>query len=194
MGWWDKLSINTLKMNKPELPIESIGEDSWVDKLTLFLEEYDVEVEGVESVSSTFPLPDYMKDYYTFFGGIESSDFMYQLYKPDDFVLLSESNWSFVAENFSSSEIEKFVVFSESPGNDPVCINSEDNTIHLFSHDPLKGQKVFEDFNQYLQYEIIELQKLMGDIDWSKEEEIEYHKEKLGGSNIDYSFRYMKFC
>lgn len=47
---------------------------------------------------------------------------------------------------------------------------------------PLKKAKVFEDFNQYLQYEIIELQKLMGDVDFADaDEELDYHKKYLGG-------------
>jgi len=85
-------------------------------------------------------------------------------------------------------------VFSESPGNDPVCLNLEDNSIYFFSHDPIKKVKIFEDFTQYLKYEIIEIQKLMGDIDSNKEEEINYQKENLQSNNIDYDFRYMKFC
>jgi len=181
-------------MNKPKLPIEFIGEDNWINKLVKFLEQYDVEVEGLKSIDCMFKIPEQMEKYFKYFGGISSSDFMYNLYSPKDFIKLSVSDWSFINENFSLEETEKYIVFSESPGNDPVCLNMENDTIHIFSHDPLKKAKIFEDFNQYLQYEVIEIQKLMGDIEWNKDDEIEYHKEKLAGKDIDYTFRYMKFC
>ena len=129
--------------------------------------------------NSDFKLPDEMIDYYKHFGGIDSSDFMYNLYKPDKFIKLKESHWSFLKEKFKDEDIEHFLVFSESPGNDPVCLNPEDSSIHFFSHDPIKSMKIFDDFNQYLRYEIIEIQKLMGDVEFDKKEEILYQKKNL---------------
>jgi hypothetical protein len=180
-------------MSEPIIPIKKIGEENWIEKLTDFLEEYDVEVKSLD-FNSDIKLPKEISDYYENFGGIDSSDFMYNLYKPDKFVKLIESDWSFLKENFNDEELEKFIVFSESPSNDPVCLNLEDFSIHFFSHDPIKSLKIFENFNQYLRYEIIEIQKLMGDIEFSKEEEINFQKQNLNGIDIDFDFRYMKFC
>ncbi|WP_338794229.1 SMI1/KNR4 family protein [Bernardetia sp. MNP-M8] len=179
-------------MKEPVLPIKTIGETNWTTKLTIFLEEYDVEVVGLESLSSKFELPKLMDMYFRNFGGIDSHDFMYNLYTPNKFIKLSESSWSFVKDKFSLKEMDEYIVFAESPSNDPICFHKTNNSIYLFSHDPIKKAKVFEDFNQYLLYEIIELQKLMGDIEWSEEEEIEYKKENFRGKDIDYEFRYMK--
>lgn len=176
------------------IPISNIGEKNWIKKLTTFLEEYGVEVKALENINSDYKIPESMKLYYKHFGGIESSDFMYNLYKPQDLTGLGKTNWSFVKDNFPPNELEKYVVFAESPGNDPVCLNLCNNSIHFFSHDPIKSTKVFENFNQYLIYEIIEIQKLMGDIEFDKEAEINYHKKNLNGIQIDYEFRHMKFC
>ncbi|MBE7649229.1 SMI1/KNR4 family protein [Tenacibaculum finnmarkense] len=173
------------------LPINHIGEKNWVKNLTIFLEDYDIIVERGE-LSTNLKLPKSMQEYYQNFGGIDSSDFMYNLYKINDLILLVDSDFEFIKENFSTELTKKFVVFSESPSNDPVCVNIIDETIHIFSHDPIDSKKVFENFEQYLKYEIIELQKLMGDVDFSKEEEIKYHKKHLNSNNIDY--RYSKFC
>ncbi|SDD44639.1 hypothetical protein [Niabella drilacis] len=181
-------------MEKITMPIHTIGESNWIEKLTAFLENYDVGVLGLDAFDNDFNLSKTVVDYYTYFGGIDSSDFMYNLYRPEQFIQLSQSTWSFVKEHFTDQEPEPFIVFAESPGNDPVCFNKDDFSAWLFSHDPLKKAKVFEDFNQYLQYEIIELQKLMGDVEFANAgEELEYHKKYLGGKDIDYHFREMKF-
>nr|WP_121271777.1 SMI1/KNR4 family protein [Pedobacter schmidteae] len=181
-------------MENITMPITSIGEPDWIEKLTTFLESYDVEVEGLEDFESAFELPEQVMEYYRHFGGIESSDFMYNLYKPEQLIGLSQSQWSFVKENFTDTQMQPYIVFSESPGNDPVCFDKHDFSIWLFSHDPLRKAKVFEDFNQYLQYEMIELQKLMGDVDFADdEEEMRYHQENLSGNDIDFDFRRMKF-
>lgn len=174
-------------------PITIIGEPDWIEKLTVFLESYDVEVAGLDEMNTGFHLPEDVMEYYQNFGGIDSSDFMYNLYKPKQLISLSQSQWSFAKENFTDAEMQPYIVFAESPGNDPVCFDAHDFSIWLFSHDPLKKAKVFEDFNQYLQYEIIELQKLMGDVGFDDDEEMLYHKENLSGNDIDFDFRTMKF-
>lgn len=176
------------------MPITTIGEPDWIEKLTAFLESYDVEVAGLDVLDTGFHLPEDVMEYYPNFGGIESSDFMYTLYKPQQLISLSLSQWSFVKENFADDETQRYIVFAESPGNDPLCFDTSDFSVWLFSHDPLKKAKVFEDFNQYLRYEIIELQKLMGDVDFEDvEEERTYYKKYLAGNNIDYDLREMKF-
>lgn len=181
-------------MIKPILPINKIGGENWVRKLTDFLQQYDVDVKPLATVESKVELPTHMTDYYKNFGGIESSDFMYNLYQPEKFIKLSESKWSFINENFTKEITTDFIVFSESPSNDPVCLNIKDFSVHFFSHDPVEHKKVFKDFNQYLIYEIIELQKLMGDFELTKDQEIEHQKIILGVENLDYNFRYIHFC
>ncbi|OJX32665.1 MAG: hypothetical protein BGO86_10420 [Chryseobacterium sp. 36-9] len=181
-------------MKNITLPIATIGESNWIEKLTAFLESYDVEVAGLDELNTDFYLSEDVTEYYRNFGGIESIDFMYNLYKPEHFINLSKSNWSFVKEHFTEEEAGQYLVFAESPGNNPVCFDTNDFSIWLFSHDPLKKAKVFENFNQYLQYEIIELQKLMGDVDFEDDdEEMLYHKENLSGNNIDFDLRRIKF-
>lgn len=175
------------------LPINYIGEENWINNLSVFLEDYDVVVKRTE-LSTNLKLPKSMEEYYQNFGGIVSSDFMHNLYKVSGLILLVNTYHEFIQENFSTELTKQFIVFSASPSNDPVCLNIVDETIHLFSHDPVDSKKVFENFDQYLKYEIIEIQKLMGDVNFSKEEEIEYHKKYLNGDGIDYEFRYMKFC
>lgn len=181
-------------MDKPLIPILKIGENNWIEKLTEFLESYDIEATALNIIQSEFELPKPVINYYQNFGGIESIDFMYNLYKPKDFISISNSDWSFVKENFAENELNNLVVFSESPANDPLCLHLENKSIYLFSHDPVTKSKVFENFDQYLRYEILEIQKLMGDIQFSGEQEIAYHKEYLNGVNIDYNFRCMKLC
>lgn len=180
-------------MMTPRMPINKIGEENWIEKLTDFLAEYDVDVENLD-FTSKYQLPFDMELYYKNFGGIESSDYMYNLYTPDKFIEIENSDWEFINEYFSGIEKNRFIVFGESPANDPLCLDLKTEEIYLFSHDPIKQEKVFENFTQYLKYEIIETQKLLGDIECDKSEELEYHQEFLGGSNIDYKFRLMKFC
>jgi hypothetical protein len=69
--------------------------------------------------------------------------------------------------------IDKFeyIVFSTSPSNEPLCINKNTNEIFLFSHDPLKYEKVYNDFNDYLISEIISIQKLFGYIKFKNSED-----------------------
>jgi hypothetical protein len=171
-------------MSELVMPINNIGEENWIENLTKFLENYDVEVEGIDSFENSYNLPNDILQYYLNFGGIESNDFMYNLYKPSQFVDLFDSDWSFIKENYKQEELKKYFIFCESPGNDPVCFNKENFSIYLFSHDPLREGKVFENFENYLRYEIIELQKLMGDVSLSSDEQVEYFKN-LKGDNID---------
>lgn len=80
-------------MEKIIIPISAIGEPNWVEKLASFLESYDVEILALDAFDNDFNLPETMVDYYTHFGGIDSSDFMYNLYKPEQFTRVSQSNW-----------------------------------------------------------------------------------------------------
>jgi len=175
-------------------PIQSIGENNWISNLRGFLEGYDVETEGLSRLECDFKIPKSMELYYHNFGGIESSDFMYGLYKPCEFQKLWNSDWSFIKDHFVQEYITDFLVFGLSPANDPLCVNIVDESIYLFTHDPIKQSKVFENFDQFLIYEIIEIQKLLDGAEMTKDEEIEYHKHNLSGSDIDYVYRYSKFC
>lgn len=94
---------------------------------------------------------------------------------------------------FQQDETDKYIVFAESPSNDPICFKRDTGEIYLFSHDPIKRAKVYKDFNDYLLNEIIEIQKLYAEVTFdSSKEEIEYKRNLLDGEGIDFDFRYLK--
>ncbi|MDJ1467668.1 SMI1/KNR4 family protein [Xanthocytophaga flava] len=180
------------------LPVQKIGEPDWIQKLTTYLENYDIECEGLDSgvlqeteARLEIKMPEAMWEYYLYFGGIQSSDFMYNLKKPDEWMFLTDTNWSFVKLYFTLPEISSMIVFSESPGNDPVCFDKVSGEIYLFSHDPLQKGKIFQDFTQYLIYEIMETEKLVGDSDFAEKEE-EITAQFLSADTIDYALRHIK--
>lgn len=190
-----------MKMNRePILPIRQIGENNWIENLTCFLEDQDVEVISLETENFQktekyldWIIPSQTKDYFLHFGGIESSDFMYNLKKMDEWEALTNSIWEFVSLYFQQDETDKYIVFAESPSNDPICFKRDTGEIYLFSHDPIKRAKVFKDFNDYLLNEIIEIQKLYAEVTFdSSKEEIEYKRNLLDGEGIDFDFRYLK--
>lgn len=190
-----------MKMNRePILPIRQIGEDNWIENLTCFLEDQDVEVISLETENFQkteqyldWIIPSQTKDYFLHFGGIESSDFMYNLKKMDEWEALTNSIWEFVSLYFQQDETDKYIVFAESPGNDPICFKRDTGEIYLFSHDPIKRAKVYKDFNDYLLNEIIEIQKLYAEVTFdSSKEEIEYKRNLLDGEGLDFDFRYLK--
>ena len=180
------------------LPIKRIGEDGWRENLQQYLESYDILCVGVapEIIAACekelcSALPEDMKQYYTFFGGIDSSDFMYGLKPVEELELLFAANFTFVSLHFKLYEINTMIFFSHSPGNDPLCFDKDSGEIYLFSHDPVKKAKVFADFNQYRLFALLETEKLLGD---SLTEDLENQvKERyLSGEGIDYAFRDMK--
>jgi len=190
-----------MKMNRePILPIRQIGEDNWIENLTCFLEDQDVEVISLETENFQkteqyldWIIPSQTKDYFLHFGDIESSDFMYNLKKMDEWEALTNSIWEFVSLYFQQEETDKYIVFAESPGNDPICFKRDTGEIYLFSHDPIKRVKVYKNFNDYLLNEIIEIQKLYAEVTFdSSKEEIEYKRNLLNGEGIDFDFRYLK--
>ncbi|MGE8005403.1 hypothetical protein [Lysinibacillus sp. NPDC093216] len=90
------------------VPIRQIGEDDWIENLTSFLEDYDVEVISLECEKIfqkteqylDWIIPSQTKDYFINFGGIESSDFMYNLKKIDEWEVFTNSIWEFVSLHF----------------------------------------------------------------------------------------------
>ncbi len=180
------------------LPITHIGEPNWVSKLQSSLAQYDIPnqgetIENIEQAEKTLEieLPKDIKEYCLHFGKTSTDDFMYNLKPVTEFKRLYATNWSFISLNFRMSEIDTMVVFSESPGNDPLCFDFRTGAIYLFSHDPIKKAKVFDNFSQYLVYELIEVEKLLGDpLDDSAMSQLE--EQYLAGKNIDYDFRRMK--
>ncbi|KOP80174.1 hypothetical protein AMS59_01860 [Lysinibacillus sp. FJAT-14745] len=185
----------------PIVPIRKIGEANWIENLTSFLEEHDVEVislKGEEIFQKTeqyldWIIPSQTKEYFLNFGGIESSDFMYNLKNIDEWEVLTNSVWEFVSLHFQQEETDKYIVFSESPSNDPICFKRDTGEVYLFSHDPIKRAKVYKDFNDYLLNEIVEIQKLYEEVIFdSSKEEIEYKEFLLDGEDIDFDFRYLK--
>jgi len=186
---------------EPILPIRQIGEDNWIENLTSFLDNHDVEVislKGEKIFQNTEQYLDWIiplqtKDYFFNFGDIESTDFMYNLKKIGEWEVLTNSIWEFVSLNFQTEETDKYIVFSESPSNDPICFRRDTGEVYLFSHDPIKMAKVYKDFNDYLLNEIVEIQKLYAEIAFdSSKEEIAYKENLLDGDGIDVDFRYLK--
>lgn len=64
-----------------------------------------------------------MWEYYLYFRGIQSSDFMSNLRKPSEWMCLANTNQSFVKLYFTLPGIRSIIIFSESQGNDPVCFD-----------------------------------------------------------------------
>lgn len=189
-------------MNKePVLPIKQIGESNWIEKLSAFLVNYDVDVIPVDDGNIfaevehnlEWIIPIYVKEYFLNFGGIESSDFMYNLKKVEDWQVLTGSIWEFISLYFKQDETDNYIVFSESIGNEPICFKKDTEEIYLFSHDPIKKAKVFKNFNDYLLNELIEIQKLYAEVTFdNSEEEWSYKADLLNGDGIDFDFRFMK--
>lgn len=182
-------------------PIKQIGESEWVNKLATFLEEFDIEVlplEDKKEISQTekilgWSMPDDMKEYYLHFGGIESDDFLFNLKKLVEFTLLSAEEWKYVTESIEGVKFNEFIVFSESPGNDPLCIHKDTHEVYLFSHDPIMYSKVYNNFSDYVISEIVALQELCGELSFeNKSEKQAVLMNLLNGDNIDYEFRNQK--
>ena len=185
-----------------KLPIKQIGEENWIDKLTEFLVERDVEVIPLGDYSQVFghtektlnwTIPQQIKDYFSAFGGIKSGDFMYGLYEINKWQVLTNSDWSFISEYFPKNETDNYIVFADSPATDPICFDKLSGEVYLFSHYPVRKAKVYKSFNDFLLDEIIHLQVLFLEVDFaSKEAEIEYKANLLSGEGIDFVFRYMR--
>lgn len=184
------------------IPFKKIGEKNWKENLISLLEKFEIDVEPLENknliheVEKKFncKFPKEMVDYYTYFGGIiDNPDFMYNLKPLQDFTSLSINNWDFATEQIKIEDRKNFIVFAESPSSDPICIKIGTNDIYLFSHDPRRYAKIFNNFSGYVISEIIALQELLGDVDFENEiDKQEFLNELLKGNDIDYEFRYMK--
>ena len=195
-----KSMLNNIN-KEPIFPMRQIGEDNWVENLSSFLEDHDVEMMFVEDETLfekaernlDWIIPSQTKDYFLHFGGIESSDFMYNLKKIDGWEVLTNSVWEFVSLNFQQEVTDGYIVFAESPGNDPLCFKKDTEEIYLFSHDPIRKAKVYKDFNDYVINEIIDIQELYEEVTFdSAAEEIAYKANVLDGESIDFDFRYLK--
>lgn len=188
-------------MKNIENPIKQIGESEWVNKLTTFLKEFDIEVlplEDKKEISQTekrldWSMPNDMKEYYLHFGGTESDDFLFNLKELLEFTLLSDKEWKYVTESIDDVNFNDFIVFSESPGNDPLCIHKDTHEVYLFSHDPIMYSKVYNSFSDYVISEIVALQELCGELSFeSKSEKQTVLMNLLNGNNINYEFRNQK--
>lgn len=187
-------------MNKDfELPITRIGEPDWVNKLQRYLESNNIACTGespatIEQAEAKLELqlPAQIKEYYLHFGTTSDSDYMYNLKPVTELVRLFATNWSFITLNFRMSEIDTMIVFSESPGGDPLCFDFKTGAIYLFSHDPVKKAKVFNDLSQYVVHELLETERLVGDSGLDESDTQRLTATYLSGEGIDYAFRTMK--
>jgi SMI1 / KNR4 family (SUKH-1) len=184
--------------NDFKFPIKKIGEVDWTEKLQKYLQQYDIERIGFSNDAINrqektlgIVLPEDMREYYLNFGSIDSSDFMYGLKSIEQLQLLFAANIGFISSNFKMYQINSMIIFALSPGNDPLCFDKDSGEIYIFSHDPIKKARIFSNFNQYLLYEMIELEKLLGD-NIGQIDEDKITKEFLAGEGIDYDFRVMK--
>ena len=181
-----------------EFPLTTIGEPDWEAKLRHYLEGYDIACVGVTSqqladcearLGAALPAP--MRAYYQAFGGSQSSDFMYGLLPLAEIAPLATAGFEFVSLYFDPAELAAMVWFADSPGNDPLCFNQGTGELYLFSHDPVRKGKVFADFNQYLLFEILQLESLLGDgLDEALAKQLT--EKYLRGDATDYAFRTQK--
>jgi hypothetical protein len=181
-----------------EFPLTSIGDPDWEAKLRHYLEGYDVACVGLTPQQLAAcearlgaPLPAPMHAYYQAFGGSQSSDFMYGLLPLAEIAPLAAAGFEFISLYFAPPELAGMVWFADSPGNDPLCFDQRTGELFLFSHDPVRKGKVFADFNQYLLFEIMQLESLLGE---GLEEALEKQltEKYLRGDAIDYAFRTQK--
>lgn len=188
-------------MKKLKIPFEKIGQDGWEKKAQSFFEKYDIETLPLDESALTsaekklgLVLPQSLKEFYAAFGGTVRKDleFTCHLYEPAQFMPLDEAAWSFVRENFPKEETENFIVIGESPARDPVVIEKGTAEIFLFSHDPVSKCKMYDDFDQLVKDNMINIQIQLDDLDIDRDQEIKLKAELLGGKNIDSEMRYIK--
>ncbi|UVR48235.1 SMI1/KNR4 family protein [Bacteroides uniformis] len=188
-------------MLKYSIPIRKIGESDWINKLTTFLKEFDIDVKPLKDKHLLilteqrlhWSMPNDMKEYYLNFGGVCSDDFLFNLKSLQELCLLSDDDWAYVTENLNSQTLSNFIVYSESPSSDPLCIQKQSGEIFLFSHDPLYYAKVYNSFSDYLISEIILLQEQLGDLEFENtEEKKKFMSQLLKGDDIDIDFRNLK--
>ena len=116
---------------------------------------------------------------------------MYGLLPIAEVAPLTTAGFEFVSLYFAPAEVAGMVWFADSPGNDPLCFDQDTGELYLFSHDPVRKGKVFTNFNQYLLFEIKQLEELLGDgIDENLKEQLAANY--LVGDGIDYAFRTQK--
>lgn len=181
-----------------KFPLTSIGEPDWEAKLRQHLQGYDIVCEGVTPPQLAAcearlgaPLPATMRAYYLAFGGTRSSDFMYGLLPLAEVEPLATAGFEFVSLYFTPEKVAGMVYFADSPGNDPLCFDQATDELYLYSHDPVRKGKVFTDFNQYLLFELIQLEALVGEgLDEDAEQQLA--ESYLVGEGIDYAFRTQK--
>jgi hypothetical protein len=184
--------------NSFKLLLTSVGEPSWEAKLRQHLEGYNIACAGVtpQQVAACeaklgAALPADMCAYYLAFGDSQSSDFMYGLLPIAEVQPLATAGYEFISLYFTPGEIDGLVWFAESPGNDPLCFAQATGALYLFSHDPVRKAKVFTDFSQYLLFELIQLETLLGEgLDEKSEQQLA--DRYLAGEGIDYAFRTQK--
>jgi hypothetical protein len=184
--------------NSFEFPLASIGERAWEAKLRQHLERYDIACAGVPpqelaaceaALGAALPAP--LRAYYQAFGGSQSPDFMYGLLPVAELAPLSTAGFEFVSLYFAPAEVAGMVWFADSPGNDPLCFDQGTGELYLFSHDPVRKAKVFADFNQYLLFELMQLEELLGD-GLGEALAQQLAAQHLLGEGIDYTFRAQK--
>jgi hypothetical protein len=181
-----------------QLPLTTIGEPAWEAKLRQYLEGYDLVCAGatpqqVAACEATLgaALPASLRAYYLAFGGSQNSDFMYGLLPIAELKPLAAAGFEFISLYFTPAEVAGMVWFADSPGNDPLCFDQATGELYLFSHDPVQKAKIFTDFNQYLLFEIMQLEELLGD-GIEEEQQRQLADKYLRGKDIDYVLRTQK--
>ena len=193
-----KIKRYSVMENPFQFPLTTIGEPAWEAKLRHYLEGYDIICTGatpqqVAACEATLgaALPASLRAYYLAFGSSQNADFMYGLLPVTELKPLAAAGFEFVNLYFAPAEIAGMVWFADSPGNDPLCFDQATGELYLFSHDPVQKAKVFTDFNQYLLFEIMQLEELLGDgINEGQKQQLA--ATYLVGGKIDYAFRTQK--
>lgn len=181
-----------------QFPLTTIGEPAWEAKLRHYQEGYDIICTGatpqqVAACEATLgaALPASLRAYYLAFGSSQNADFMYGLLPVTELKPLAAAGFEFVNLYFAPAEIAGMVWFADSPGNDPLCFDQATGELYLFSHDPVQKAKVFTNFNQYLLFEIMQLEELLGTgIEETQQRQI--IDNYLRGKDINYALRMQK--
>lgn len=179
-------------------PITRIGEPDWAARLQQYLAGYAIDCVGVSPeelaacearLGTALPAP--MRAYYLAFGGTQSADFMYGLLPVAEVEPLLSAGFEFVSLYFTPQEVAGLVYFADSPGNDPLCVAPDTGELYLLSHDPVCKAKVFAGFNQYLLFEMMQLEDLLGE-GLPADQARQLAADHLSASGIDYDLRTQK--
>jgi hypothetical protein len=199
-------------MDWSRFPVRNLEQEGWQNALKDFLGGYDVEAQGLsaEEIAALekqleYSFPRDFRNYLLDFGKTERMDFTPCLLESSEFISLKDSDFEFIShyaeEVFSEDGASDYIQVAGSLGGDPLCFYKRNNVdsesehsasaLFFFSHDPVEKVKVFDSFTQYLLFEILNLQQLMGELE--KEEFVKLNYGVLSSDSCDMELRLRSF-